>query len=89
MILKQNSPWLQFWQLKYYKCAVWNECFQVLAALEIVYSMVMSLFTQTFSDYRIQAEVNCMITRKKHGENRVRSLQNHEKNKKEHLQKKC
>lgn len=73
MILKQSSPWIQFWQLKYHTCAVWNESFQVLVALGIVYSMVISLFTQTFSGYRIQAEVNCRITRK----SLVRSLQDH------------
>lgn len=73
MILEQNSLWIQFWQLKYYICAVWNESFQVLVALGIVYSMVISLFTQTFSGYRIQAEVNCTITRKSF----VRSLQDH------------
>lgn len=67
MILKQNSPWLQFWQLKYYISAVWNDSFQVLAVLELLYSMVISLFTQTFIEYNTQAETNCMITRKSMG----------------------
>lgn len=42
-------------------------------------TVVISLFTQTFIDYRIQAEMNSMVPRgKKSNENTVKSWQDHE-----------
>lgn len=79
VILKQNSPWIQFWQLKYYTWALWNESFQVLAELKRVYSMVISLFIQTFSDYRITGRSKLYDNQKKHSENIVKSLQDHKR----------